>query len=289
MPVTAPAAGGATPAQSAAAAAAGTALVTPPVDYSSASSLEAAATAGVTPNVTQAIWATFLLLEINASGKETDGRTVPITLNNIQNIERWMVAEEPSSDWFDRNNPLNASLGTGSSDGTGSYANLSVAAQETAAMLTQSNMSGILDALQGDEPPATFSAAVVQSPWASSHYGVAAAGAPAKYVQLGRTVTYISSIPLPAQVSAGSGAEVLPADPGAATPESDGLPSLPSWADGLATLLGSLDSAAFWKRIGVFAGGGALVALGLVIFISTTKPGQQVQSSAPDLALLAAA
>jgi hypothetical protein len=268
-----------TPAQTATASATGTAVVAgPPINYSDPASLEAAATAGVAANVTQAVWATFLLLEINATGKIPAGQKIPITLNNIQNIERWMVAEEPSGDWFDRNNPLNASLGTSSADGTGSYANLSVAAQETAAMLVQPNMAGILDALVGDEPSPTFSAAVVQSPWASSHYGVAAAGAPPKYVVLGRNITYIADIPLPAQVSAGSGADVLPADPGAATPGLDiSIPGT-GYLDELSTLLGDLTSEAFWKRIGVFALGASLTVLGLVIFISTTKPGQQVES-----------
>jgi hypothetical protein len=38
-------------------------------------------------------------------------------------------------------------------------------------MLRQSNMSGIYNALAANAPPATFGAAVIASPWASSHYG----------------------------------------------------------------------------------------------------------------------
>src|SRR5271170_4757674 len=117
---------------------------------------------------TNYIWATTLLVDAGA----------PPTPNNVSNILAWMSAEEPAGNWYDRNNPLNASLGTSASDGTGSYPSLTVAAQQTAAMLAQANMSGILAALKANADPATFSAAVVRSPWASSHYGVAAAGAP---------------------------------------------------------------------------------------------------------------
>lgn len=281
-----------TPTTAAAAGTAITAAQAPAVNYNDPQSLEAAATAGVAANVTQAVWATFLLMQLNASGKVPGGQSVPITLNNIHNIERWMVAENPSADWFHLNNPLNASLGTSSSDGTAGYANLSVAGQETAAMLTQSNMSGILDALINDAPAATFSTAVVQSPWASGHYGVSSAetASEKKYAVVGRTVTYLSTIGVPAQVSAGSGKTVLPADPGAANPESDGLPSLDSGVLGeLGTLLGDIGSATFWKRIGIFALGAGLTVLGLVVFLSTTKPGQQVASASPDIALAALA
>jgi hypothetical protein len=106
-------------------------------------------------------WANQVLADVGA----------PVTLNNINNILHWMVAEEPGSDWFDRNNPLNSSLNTGSTDGTGSYGSLADAAKATAQMIKQSNMSGIASALQSDSSLDAFSAAVVASPWASSHYG----------------------------------------------------------------------------------------------------------------------
>ena len=106
-------------------------------------------------------WASQVLSDLGA----------PVSQNNINNILHWMVAEEPGSDWFDRNNPLNSSLNTGSSDGTGSYGSLSDAAQATAQMIQQSNMSGIHQALSSDASLDSFSAAVVASPWAASHYG----------------------------------------------------------------------------------------------------------------------
>jgi len=107
------------------------------------------------------IWATTLLVDAG----------LPTTSNNIDNVMRWMVNEEPASNWWDRNNPLNASLGTSASDGTGSYPSLTIGAQYTAAMLRQQNMAPIFNALAANAPPATFGAAVISSPWASSHYG----------------------------------------------------------------------------------------------------------------------
>jgi len=115
----------------------------------------------VVQTATNYVWAAELL---NDAG-------LPPTPNNIHNITSWMVSEEPASNWFDRNNPLNASLGTSSSDGTGSYPSLNVAATQTATMLRQSNMNGIYQALANNAPFATFEAAVVASPWASGHYG----------------------------------------------------------------------------------------------------------------------
>src|SRR5208283_59683 len=119
------------------------------------------ATPTATLVATNQIWATTLLVDAG----------LPTTSNNIDNVMRWMVNEEPASNWWDRNNPLNASLGTSASDGTGSYPSLTVGAQYTAAMLRQQNMAPIFNALAANAPPATFGAAVISSPWASSHYG----------------------------------------------------------------------------------------------------------------------
>jgi hypothetical protein len=95
-----------------------------------------------------------------------------LTQANINDLLHWLPAEELVSDWWDRNNPLNASLGTGSSDGLGSYSTLGVGAEYTARMLEQKNMSGIQDVLKtGNAPLSKFSAAVVASPWSGDHYG----------------------------------------------------------------------------------------------------------------------
>ncbi|MGC2160752.1 MAG: hypothetical protein WA634_02475 [Silvibacterium sp.] len=111
--------------------------------------------------MTEAQWAELLLTDAGD----------PTTTNNVDNVMKWMTREEPTTDWADRDNPLNASLDTTSADGLGTYPSLQVGAQETADMIEQSNMSGIQAALQANAPVDTFSAAVVASPWASSHYG----------------------------------------------------------------------------------------------------------------------
>jgi hypothetical protein len=92
------------------------------------------------------------------------------TQNNVDNIRAWMSNENPTSNWNNRNNPLNASLGTSAADGTASYSSLDVAATYTAKMINQSNMSAIKAALMANANRTDFANAVISSPWASSHY-----------------------------------------------------------------------------------------------------------------------
>ena len=72
------------------------------------------------------------------------------TPTNTGNFTRWMGAENPRNDWWHLNNPLNCGLNDGSADGEGSYANLDIAATETAQVLSQSNMAPIANALRAD-------------------------------------------------------------------------------------------------------------------------------------------
>lgn len=141
---------------------------------------------------TNIAWATLLLKNIGA----------PITKNNIQNILLWISAEKGATNWATRNNPLNASLNTGTNDGTGSYPNLTTAATDTAAMIVyggknkKSNLgSGIYEALMNDVSVNQFSTAVVNSNWASNHYGVAAAGSQTPVP--GRPASWFADIPVP--------------------------------------------------------------------------------------------
>lgn len=92
----------------------------------------------------------------------------PETQNNVNNMLRWMAAEEPPTDWSHNDNPLNINAG-----GTGSdtFPSLAAAAAKTAAVIKQSNMAGIAKALAANASINAFSAAVVASPWAGSHYG----------------------------------------------------------------------------------------------------------------------
>jgi hypothetical protein len=118
---------------------------------------------------TPTTWAEQVLQDVNAD--DPSAAPVPIDANTVGDIDHWMPAEEPIGNWFDRDNPLNASLGTTSSDGTASYPDLATGADYTAKMIDQTNMSGIRQALATDQPVAGFSPAVVASPWASGHYG----------------------------------------------------------------------------------------------------------------------
>ena len=141
-------------------------------------------------------WANLVLKNIGA----------PQTENNIQNLLLWMSAENKPSNWATRNNPLNASLNTGSVDGTGSYDNLTTAATNTAAMIVYGGKnknaalgSGIYEALMSNAPTDKFSQAVVNSNWSSNHYGVAAAGSLAAVP--GRAANWFKTIPLPSLVA----------------------------------------------------------------------------------------
>ena len=149
-------------------------------------------------------WATLLLKNIGA----------PVTDNNIQNILLWMSAENHPNTWATRNNPLNASLNTGSVDGTGSYDNLTTAATNTAAMIVYGGKnknaalgSQIYTALMSNAPTDKFSQAVAASNWSSNHYGVASAGSLAPVP--GRLSNWLAGNPVPpleiAQVNGGDG------------------------------------------------------------------------------------
>lgn len=110
---------------------------------------------------TNYLWAQMVLMDAG----------LPTTQNNLNNMVVWMQNEEPSGNWWNRNNPLNASLGTSASDGTASYPSLTVAADYTARMIRQQNMKPIYNALANNASPSAFGAAVISSPWASGHYG----------------------------------------------------------------------------------------------------------------------
>jgi len=158
-------------------------------------------------------WATLLINDIGAKP----------TNNNIQNILRWMAAENHPQTWATRNNPLNASLGTSKADGTGSYPDLTTAATNTANMIVGGYKGGaigpgIYNALQMDAPPQDFSVAVVNSNWASNHYGVASAGA--DIPQPHRLADYISTIPVPHDIQASNAQPGTGAISSKATPAS---------------------------------------------------------------------
>ncbi len=140
----------------------------------------------------------------------------PITQNNVDNLARWMTAEEPAGNWYHARNPLNINA---SGYGFDTFPDLATAARVTAAVIRQSNMAGIAGALAADASPSAFSAGVVAAPWAESHYGVAAAGAPPQYRVPGRGMDYIATLPLPPHIEApGSGPVPTPTPTPSPTP-----------------------------------------------------------------------
>ncbi len=95
----------------------------------------------------------------------------PVTDNNVTVITRWMRQENGANNWWNRNNPLNNGWGSGGGGGTGSYANLLIAAENAAAALHgHPGYSAIIAALAADAPTEVTERAIWASPWASGHY-----------------------------------------------------------------------------------------------------------------------
>ncbi|WP_194892037.1 peptidoglycan-binding domain-containing protein [Catenulispora pinisilvae] len=97
----------------------------------------------------------------------------PQSSNNITTMVQWMASEEPPSNWFDRDNPLNNGLGSGGGAGLGAYPNLVVAAHYVAANLNggPGDYGHITADLRASDTPLVTEKAIWSSPWAGSHYG----------------------------------------------------------------------------------------------------------------------
>lgn len=95
----------------------------------------------------------------------------PTSNNNVTVVTRWMDSEEPASDWYDRNNPLNNGLGSGGGAGLGAYKNLVIAAHYAAENLKGSSYRAVAADFTSSASIATTERAIWDSPWASSHYG----------------------------------------------------------------------------------------------------------------------
>lgn len=92
--------------------------------------------------------------------------------NNVAVLTQWMSSENPASNWYNRNNPLNNGLGSGGGAGLGAYSDLLIAAHYVAENLTGgSSYSAVVADLSSSAAPATTATAIQNSPWASSHYG----------------------------------------------------------------------------------------------------------------------
>ncbi len=106
-------------------------------------------------------WAKLVLL----SGKW------PETTTNVTVLVRWMRQENGPNNWWNRDNPLNNGYGSGGGAGTGSYANLVIAAQKAAENLHHNpGFAPIAAAFASSASAGTIESAIWASPWSTSHY-----------------------------------------------------------------------------------------------------------------------
>ena len=207
--------------------------------------------------------------------------------NALGDLAAQINLEKGSNTVGSGNNPLN--LGPGLT-----YPTWEEGAAATVELIRSNGADApMLAALQADAPIGTYATALGQSNWeghgpgasqnvsygldVASRYNSMTKGGEGGFAQVS------SAMGQWVITNAGSNLGQLPGDIGAAGAGAVGtvkkaVDDATAWESGLTTLLGDIDSAAFWKRIGVFALGAGLVTLGLVIFLSTTKPGQQVES-----------
>ncbi len=230
---------------------------------------------------TPATWAEQVLEDVNA--EDPNGPNVPIDPNTVGDITHWMPAEEPIGNWYDRDNPLNASLGTSSTDGTGSYPSLTAGAEYTAAMIDQTNMAGIRAALAADDPVSGgFSAAVVAAPWASSHYG-------------GNPQAIAGTTPGggPAPAAAGVPGSLPTVDLTAAGATDVSFNANPFDLFGIPQTIGGAAASSIWSDVGPFIVKAMLVTAGLGVMVlglsKMTGAGEKIKTAAPGLAAAAAA
>jgi hypothetical protein len=97
----------------------------------------------------------------------------PTSANNTIVLTQWLRSEEPTSRWWNRDNPLNNGLGSGGGSGLGSYSSVVVAALDVARNLENPSYGYPLVArdLAASAAPGTTSRAIWRSDWSSGHYG----------------------------------------------------------------------------------------------------------------------
>lgn len=175
---------------------------------------------------TNRAWAERVLEYLNAM-MPVPSAAIPLTTNNINNILLWNQAENgiPQDHWWgnpttanpNRSNPLNNGEGPPNGNPLGSYTDLDQAAYYLARLLlfgpSWANYRPIVTALQNDASAADFSAAVVQSSFEGTRYGVKTAidaynaknppmPIPASAVVAGRGLNYLATLTVPPETFA---------------------------------------------------------------------------------------
>jgi len=265
-----------------------------------------AAPKATSTTVSSTDWVKLLIAEINlqliAQGSK---QRVPLTANNIANLQRIIAGESAGNQagFLRDNNPLN--LGTWASPHSGLYGGTTInefrsskypngiwvntfasplaGAQATAqAIVGQSNNSALLKALQQDAPTSIFGGALSSSAWRGTGY--ASSTGILNYQPFTGSSSANSGLPTNVSITTSgihsaqdlqnvAGAAVNAATGGLAgnIANATGLGGVA----GLGTLVGDLTSGTWWKRIGIGAGGIALIIGGTVLFISQTQAGKQ--------------
>jgi hypothetical protein len=146
--------------------------------HQNAQTLDVAEAAAIDPLARDDFSATPGIATLVASGTNHDWAKMvllfggwPMTEENVTVITRWMRQENYTDSWWNRNNPLNNGWGSGGGGGTGSYANLVIAAEKAAENLHRHpGFQVIVDAFAASSPTEVTENAIWFSPWASGHY-----------------------------------------------------------------------------------------------------------------------
>jgi hypothetical protein len=214
---------------------------------------------------------------------------LPVTQNNISNIQRWITTETGGQQgtWARDNNPLNMT-GYGSVRPSQyvfyQFPSLDRSATVFGLFMNQNNMAPIRAALAANAPLPMFSAALTNSAWnVNTSSGKSYGGNPNWLLAYQPTTTRVNLNELTPNIkvantppsSMGSTSATMPTS----TSSSGGgiLSNIPiiggavSAAEATGKVASHLIDPNFWKRIGIGAAGLALIGTGTILFISTTN------------------
>ncbi len=211
----------------------------------------------------------------------TDGGW-PLTYNNVTVITDWMTSEEPTSNWWDRNNPLNNGYGSGGGAGLGSYANLAIAAYDVAANLSYNpanptsntgnsglGYAAIVADFAASAPVTTTAKAIQYSYWAGGQYSKNPPCGPvkmpsvtcdgAKFYNNSGTATAVPTVAAPTTAWSGPAQALAPSGTLVTlAPSSDGLGY---WLAASSGYIGSFGDANFLGDVASTATSGTVAAM----------------------------
>lgn len=230
---------------------------------------------------------------------------LPVTQNNIQNIQRWITSETGGQQgtWARDNNPLNMT-GYGSVRPSSyvfyQFPSLDRSATVFGLFMNQNNMAPIRAALAANAPLPVFSAALTNSSWnVNTASGKSYGGNPNWLLAYQPTTTRVNVNELVPNIKvsnkpASSGGSM--ASTGQTKTDSGGgggsvLSNIPiiGGAIGAAEAAGKLASHLidpnFWKRVGIGLAGVALIGTGTTIFILSTDTAKNAIKTATNAAI----